>query len=218
MSNPSPPSSEPLPEPLIHVVDDDAALRASVVFLVESVGWAARGHADAASFLAAVDRRRPGCALLDLRMPVMSGLELQRAMREARIWLPVIFLTGHGDVAAAVQAMKEGAIDMIEKPFRDQLLLDAISRAVRMSRVSLQAEAERAALEALYAQLTPREREVARLVGRGLPNKVVARELDISEKTVHIHRAHVMEKLGLHSAAELARLLIGIDPDFAARR
>lgn len=203
-----------MPEPLVHVVDDDPALRASVAFLLESVGWQVACHPDAPAFLSRVDRTRPGCALLDLRMPVMSGLELQRAMREAGIDLPVIFLTAHGDVAAAVQAMKHGAVDMLEKPFRDQVLLDTVSRAVAASIAAHEAASRRRTLQLRYAQLTPREREVARLVGRGLPNKAVARELGISEKTVHIHRAHVMDKLEVRSAAELALLLASTDPAF----
>lgn len=203
-------------EPLVYVVDDDAALRASVAFLLESAGWEVVCHPDARSFLAHLDRARPGCALLDVRMPMMSGLELQRAMREATIDLPVIFLTGHGDVAVAVQAMKNGAIDMLEKPFHDQVLLDAVSRAVSQCIATREADARRGALAQRYEQLTPREREVARLVGRGLPNKLVARALGISEKTVHIHRAHVMDKLDVRSAAELALLLTTLDPAFAA--
>lgn len=203
-------------EPLIHVVDDDAALRASVAFLLESVGWEVTCHPDARSFLATVDRSRPGCALLDLRMPMMSGLELQRAMADSGIELPVIFLTGHGDVAVAVQAMKNGAIDMLEKPFHDQALLDAVSRAVTLCIATRQSDARRQAVHQRFEQLTSREREVARLVGRGLPNKLVARALSISEKTVHIHRAHVMDKLDVHSAAELALLLTSLDPGFAA--
>ena len=203
-------------EPLIHVVDDDAALRASVAFLLESVGWEVVCHPDASSFLANLDRSRPGCALLDLRMPMMSGLELQRAMRATAIDLPVIFLTGHGDVTVAVQAMKNGAIDMLEKPFHDQALLDAVSRAVGLCIATRESDTRRQALALRYEQLTPREREVARLVGRGLPNKLVARTLVISEKTVHIHRAHVMGKLDVHSAAELALLLSTLDPGFAA--
>jgi FixJ family two-component response regulator len=207
-----------MPDALIHVVDDDAALRASVVFLLESVGWQARDYPSAEAFLADADRTRPGCALLDVRMPGFSGLELQRAMRDAGMRLPVIFLTGHGDVSLAVQAMKDGALDMLEKPFRDQALLDAVGRAVRMSLADREADATHRALRALYDHLTPREREVARLVSLGQPNKRIARELDISEKTVHIHRAHVMEKMGVHSGAQLARLLIAIDPAFASDR
>jgi len=205
-----------LAEPLIHVVDDDAALRASVAFLLDSVGWEVVCHPDARSFLATLDRSRPGCALLDVRMPMMSGLELQRVMQSAGIDLPVIFLTGHGDVAVAVQAMKNGAIDMLEKPFHDQVLLDAVSRAVDLCIATREADTRRQALALRFEQLTPREREVARLVGRGLPNKLVARALAISEKTVHIHRAHVMDKLDVRSAAELALLLSTLDPGFAA--
>ncbi len=203
-------------EPLIHVVDDDAALRASVVYLLGSVGWQACEYLSAETFLAKLDRSRPGCALLDVRMPGMSGLELQRALRAEGVELPVIFITGHGDVSLAVQAMKEGAVDMLEKPFRDQVLLDTVASAVRSSVAAHEARGRQRALASLHGSLTPRECQVARLVGQGLPNKRIARDLAISEKTVHIHRAHVMEKMGVHSAAELALLLMTVDPDFPA--
>ncbi len=199
---------------VIHVVDDDADFRRSLVFLLESVGWRVAAHASATGFLEAHVKppQDLGCVVLDIRMPVMSGLELQAAL-EARGWsIPIVFITGHGDVELAVQAMKHGASDFLEKPFRDQALLDAVSLAVRRGVEERARSASRQeAIEALE-RLSPRERQVARLVALGQPNKVVARELAISEKTVHVHRQHVMEKTGVGSAAELARLMLRADP------
>lgn len=197
---------------LIHIVDDDAALRRSLLFLFDSVGWRAQAHASADEFLAAYRPGEPGCLVLDIRMPGMSGLELQQALRARGHVLPVIFITGHGDVSLAVQAMKQEACDFLEKPFKDQALLDAVTQAVRRSRRELAAERRRSQAHALLERLSPREREVALRVARGLPNKLIARELDISEKTVHVHRQHVMEKTHTGSAAELARLMLRADP------
>ena len=188
----------------IHLVDDDAAFRRSLVFLLESMGWDVVDHASAADYLThgLIHLDHTGCLLLDVRMPGMSGLELQQTLLSREIHLPIVFLTGHGDVELAVQAMKNGAFDFLEKPFKDQRLLEA-ERAV-------QARSQQAGER--LARLSPREEEVARLVARGLPNKLVARELGISEKTVHIHRQHVMEKAEVGSAAELARLMLANDP------
>ena len=197
---------------LIYVVDDDEALRRSLVFLLESMGWRVEAYTSAEAFLAGYRPGLPGCLVLDIRMPSMSGLELQHVLKTRGITLPVIFITGHGDVSLAVQAMKQGASDFIEKPFKDQALLDAVGQAVRQGRETLAEEQQRDEAQATLARLSPRERDVARLVARGLPNKLVARELDISEKTVHIHRQHVMEKTGVGSAAELARLMLRADP------
>ena len=197
---------------LIHIVDDDEALRRSLLFLFDSVGWRAQAYASADEFLAAYRPGAPGCLVLDIRMPGMSGLELQQALRARGHVLPVIFITGHGDVSLAVQAMKQEACDFLEKPFKDQALLDAVGQAVRRSRDDLAVEARRSQAHALLERLSPREREVARRVARGLPNKLIARELDISEKTVHVHRQHVMEKTHTGSAAELARLMLRADP------
>lgn len=202
--------SSPPPDPLVRIVDDDDALRRSMVFLAESVGWEAAGFADARAFLADARIERPGCVVLDVRMPQMSGLELQREMARLAIDLPVIFVTGHGDVAMAVGAMKDGAFDFIEKPFKDQALLDAIGNAVRVSLSRRERALAQEELRHLHDSLTPREREVALHVARGEPNKVIARELGISDKTVQIHRAHVMEKMRAHSGAELARILIAL--------
>lgn len=197
---------------LIHIVDDDEALRRSLLFLFDSVGWHAQAYASADGFLAAYRPGAPGCLVLDIRMPGMSGLELQQVLRARGDGLPVIFITGHGDVSLAVQAMKQEACDFLEKPFKDQALLDAVGQAVRRSRDDLAVEARRNQAHALLERLSPREREVARRVARGLPNKLIARELDISEKTVHVHRQHVMEKTHTGSAAELARLMLRADP------
>ena len=200
--------------PVIHVVDDDASFRRSLVFLLESLGWPVQAHASAADFLAACPAPPDdfGCLVLDIRMPGMNGLELQQALR-TRGWTPaVVFMTGHGDVELAVQAMKQGAFDFLEKPFRDQALLDTVAAAVRHGGEQRATEQRREHAQALLDRLSPREREVARLVALGLPNKLVARQLEISEKTVHVHRQHVMEKTEVGSAAELARLMLRIDP------
>lgn len=199
--------------PLIHVVDDDPALRRALLFLLESLGWPVVAHASAEDFLAAWRADVPGCVVLDIRMPSMSGLELQQAMRNRGIRLPIVFLTGHADVSVAVQAMKHGACDFIEKPFKDQVLLDAVAQAVRGSCAVLAEEYRQRQVADVLSRLSPREQEVARLVARGLPNKSIAQALDISERTVHVHRQHVMEKAGVGSAAELARLMLRADPE-----
>ncbi len=196
-------------EHLIHVVDDDASLRRALAFLLGSSGWNVMAHESAEAFLDAWRVPAPaGCLILDIRMPMMSGLELQRVLKDRSIDLPVIFLTGHGDVAMAVQAMKLGAFDFIEKPFKDQVLLDAVGRALRHD-LDRRAEAEgRAAIRARLARLSPRELQVARLVAEGLPSKTISVRLEISERTVQVHRLHLMAKLEVHSVAELARLIL----------
>jgi len=197
------------PPPLIHIVDDDASLRRALVFLLESAGWHVAPHDSAEAFLGAwVAPAPPGCLLLDIRMPVMSGLELQRVLNERQIPLPVIFLTGHADVSMAVEAMKLGASDFIEKPFKDQVLLDAVSKAIRRDIARRDEDAARLALCERLDRLSPRERQVARLIAEGLSNKVIGQRLDISERTVQVHRLHLMEKLGIHSAAELAQMML----------
>lgn len=204
------------PTPLtIHIIDDDAALRRSLSFLLESVGWQTVAHACAEEFLSreAANTDDIACLVLDIRMPRMSGLELQQQLRTLGWTLPVVFITGHGDVELAVQAMKYGASDFLEKPFRDQALIDAVAAAVRKHRNERTELARRETAASTLLRLSPREREVAVLVARGLPNKSTARELGISEKTVHVHRAHIMAKTGLNSAAELTRLMLRADPD-----
>ena len=203
-----------VPEWQIHLVDDDAAFRRSLVFLLESMGWPVQAHASAADYLDAglPALEQTGCLLLDVRMPGMSGLELQQALIARGCHLPIVFITGHGDVELGVQAMKRGAFDFLEKPFKDQRLLDVVSAALRQREADLVSSERAQQAGDRLARLSPREAEVARLVAQGLPNKLVARELDISEKTVHIHRQHVMEKAEVGSAAELARLMLQADP------
>lgn len=199
---------------VVHVVDDDPGLRRSLRFLLDSVGWTVQLHASAEEFLdvVAAPQTQPCCLLLDIRMPSMSGLELQQVLRGRGIDLPILFMTGHADVSMAVQAMKSGAIDFIEKPFNDQKVLDAVAAAIRQSAEAIDDAGRRHAAGAMLALLSPREQEVARLVAQGQPNKQIAFSLNISEKTVHIHRQHVMEKAGVSSAAELARLMLRANP------
>jgi FixJ family two-component response regulator len=198
---------------LVHVVEDDAGLRRSLRFLLESVGWKVSLYASAEEFLETAELPAlPCCLLLDIRMQAMSGLELQQVLRERGIELPIIFMTGHADVSLAVQAMKSGASDFIEKPFKDQMVLDAVAAAMRSGAEALSQTQKREAAGAALANLSPREQEVARLVALGQPNKLIAAALGISEKTVHIHRQHVMEKAGVSSAAELARLVLRANP------
>jgi len=193
---------------LLFVVDDDAAMRRSLAYLFESAGWRVASFESAHDFLDRYDGHVPGCLVLDVRMPLMSGLELQQTLKDHGINLPVIFLTGHGDLAMAVQAMKTGACDFLEKPCKDQVLLDAVTRAVLRSIEACRISGQTRAAQAALANLTAREREVAALMAAGKPSKVIARELAISDKTVQVHRHNTMEKLGVHSAAEIAHLLM----------
>ena len=205
---------ESSPTPLIRVVDDEASLRRALVFLLESTGWQVAAYDSAEAFLSAwTEPAAPGCLILDIRMPLMSGLELQRLLNDRGITLPVIFLTGHADVSMAVQAMKQGACEFIEKPFKDQTLLDAVSHAVRDDLAHRNEDASRQALRERLDKLSPREMEVSRLIVEGLPNKTIGQRLDISERTVQVHRLHVMEKLGIHSAAELTQLILKADKE-----
>lgn len=196
---------------IIFVVDDDAAMRRSLAYLFDSAGWQVQTFESARDFLQRYDGHVPGCLLLDVRMPLMSGLELQQELNNRTghaISLPVIFLSGHGDLAMAVQTMKAGACDFLEKPCKDQVLLDAVSRAVARSVEESRSAASANTAQSALARLTAREREVALLMAEGKASKVIARELGISDKTVQVHRHNTMEKLGLHSAAEVARLLM----------
>lgn len=195
--------------PLVIVVDDDSSLRRALVFLLESVGWKVIAYDSAEKLLAGLDDlTQPGCLILDIRMPVMSGLELQRALNERDIHLPIIFLTGHADVSVAVQAMKFGAFDFIEKPFKDQTLLDAVSNAIRSDLSRRKENATRLMLSDRLSKLTSREMEVAKLVAEGLPYKTIGLRLDISERTVQVHCQNLRAKLGINSAAELTQMLL----------
>jgi FixJ family two-component response regulator len=194
------------PEPVVFVVDDDEAVRRFLSGLIESIELRMEAYASAQDFLAAYQPGRPGCLVLDVRMPGMSGLELQRELADRAIDLPVIVLTGHGNVQVAVHAMKAGAVDFIEKPFDNELLLDRIQKAVAES---VHARGERIKRDEIAQRtrlLTPRERQVLDLVVAGETNKGVARRLDISERTVEIHRANVMRKMRAKTFADLVKM------------
>lgn len=193
--------------PRVFVVDDDAAVRESLALLVKSMSLAAETYASAQEFLEHYDGTRPGCLVLDIRMPLMSGLDLQQVLASRGLDVPIIFITGHGDVSMAVQAMRAGAVDFLEKPFKDQDLLDRIYQALELDRRRRAALEDAAAVRARFATLTPREREVLERIVLGQANKVIAVELALSERTVEIHRAKVMSKTAAKSLAELVALV-----------
>jgi FixJ family two-component response regulator len=195
--------SEP---PIVFLVDDDASLRKALTALIGSVGLDVRAFATPAEFLAYPRPDRPSCVILDLRMPGASGLDVQERLARAGADLPVIFLSGHGDVPVTVRAIKAGALDFLQKPIHDQDLIDAVHGALERARELRHVRIERQRIERLVARLTPREREVMALVVAGLSNKLVANRLHASEKTIKLHRARVMEKLQADSLASLVRL------------
>jgi FixJ family two-component response regulator len=206
----------PAQVPTIFVVDDDEGVRNSLRFLLKSVGLVARTLASASEFLEVYRPNQPGCLVLDVRMPGMSGLELQQQLNLRGATIPVIFITGHGDVPMAVEAMQHGAFDFLQKPFRDQDLIDRIQRALERDSRSRTALAQHDKIRARLASLTPREREVLALMTRGKPNKVMAAELGVSQRTVEIHRARVMEKSGAASLAQLVRMVMDLETEPAA--
>jgi FixJ family two-component response regulator len=193
-------------EPTVFIVDDDDAVRRFLSGLIESVELRVETFASARDFLDAYEPGRPGCLVLDVRMPGMSGLELQRELADQAIDLPVIILTGHGNVQLAVHAMQAGAIDFVEKPFDNELLLDRIQRAVAENARAGSERIKRIEVTKRIQLLTPREREVLDLVVAGQTNKGIARHLDISERTVEIHRANVMRKMQAKSLASLVKM------------
>lgn len=196
--------------PTVFIVDDDTAVRDALKFLLRSVGHPVEAFASAQDFLDAYRDDRPGCLVLDIRMPGMSGLELQEKLVERRSIVPIIFITGHGDVPMAVEAMQAGAMDFIQKPFRDQDLLDRINQALEKDASNRAALGELNVIRERLASLTPREREVMDLVVHGKANKVIAGDLDLSQRTVEIHRARVMEKMQASSLAHLVRMVIEV--------
>jgi len=203
------------PLPTIFVVDDDEGVRNSLRFLLKSVGLMTRALSSASEFLDSYRPSQPGCLVLDVRMPGMSGLELQEQLNLRGATIPVIFITGHGDVPMAVEAMQHGAFDFLQKPFRDQDLIDRIQRALARDAKSRTALAQHAKIRRRIESLTPREREVLALVTRGMPNKVMAAELGVSQRTVEIHRARVMEKSGAASLAQLVRMVMDLEAEQA---
>jgi FixJ family two-component response regulator len=194
------------PPPTVFVVDDYAPGRKSIARLLHTAGFSVAAFASAKEFLAEYDQQTPGCLILDLAMPEVSGLELQRILAEKGSLLPIIFLTGHGDISKSVQAMKSGASDFLTRPVNDEDLLGAVRVAIEKDRALRREQAELAEIRARLATLTPREREVLEYVVAGKLNKQIAGELGTVEQTVKIHRAHVMQKMRVQSVAELVRL------------
>jgi FixJ family two-component response regulator len=191
---------------MVFVVDDDGGVRESLKSLIRSVGLRVETFASAQDFLLGTRPEVPGCLVLDVRLPGLSGLDLQKRMAEVELDIPIVFISGHGDIPMSVRAMKAGAVEFLTKPFRDQELLDAVQQAIERDRNAREQRAEIAELRSRYRRLTPREREVMALVATGLLNKQIAGELGTSEASVKVHRQHVMEKMKAGSLAALVRM------------
>ncbi|VFU10077.1 response regulator FixJ [Methylocella tundrae] len=194
-------------DPVVHLIDDDDGVRQALAFLLTASGFAVRVHESAAAFLDAIATVQPGCVITDVRMPGMDGLELQRQLKARRLGLPVIIMTGHGDVPLAVEAMKAGAIDFLEKPFDDESLLTAVRIALDRHARNARRDDEVTTARAKLASLSARELEVLDGLVAGQPNKTIAYDLNISARTVEVHRANVMTKMGASSLSELVRMV-----------
>lgn len=199
--------------PTVYIVDDDEAVRESLGLLLESVDQASTGYASATDFLDAYDNDMAGCIVLDIRMPGMNGMELQKKLNELNSILPIIFVTGHGDVPMAVEAMQHGAVDFIQKPYREQDLLDKINQALSLDQQQRSDLKEKQEIIKRIETLTPRESEVMGMMIEGNANKVIAIDLGISQRTVEIHRSRVMEKMNTHSLAHLVRMVMATKGD-----
>ncbi|MFI4861612.1 MAG: response regulator transcription factor [Phycisphaerales bacterium JB063] len=199
----------------VYVVDDDAAVRDSLQWLLESVGLSVKSYGSANAFLAEADQSCRGCLVVDLRLPGLSGLDLMDQLNNKSIQLPTIMITGHGDVTAAVRAMKAGAIDFIEKPFNDEILLDRVRAALAMDIEQFASVEHLREIAGRAERLTPREVQVMGLVVQGKLNKQIATELGLSHKTIEVHRAHVMEKMQAGSLAELVRMSVALEREKA---
>lgn len=195
-------------EPVVHVIDDDEAMRESLAFLLDTAGFTSRTYESAVEFLEQIEGLPEGCIVTDVRMPELSGLDLVRRLNALGHKHPVIVITGHGDVPLAVEAMKAGVVDFLEKPFNDETLLSAIRTALSGQRRSQQQDNDKLRFEATLAGLSPRERDVLHGVVAGKPNKIIAYELGISPRTVEVYRANVMTKTGAGSLSELVRMAL----------
>jgi FixJ family two-component response regulator len=190
----------------VYVIDDDTSIREGLDSLIRSVGFQVRTFASAAEFLPSKLSNVPSCLVLDVRLPGLSGLDLQRELTRIDVQIPIIFITGHADIPMSVRAMKAGAVEFLTKPFREQDLLDAIQQAIERDRISRAGKADVAALGVLFESLTPRQRQVMQLVVSGLLNKQIGAELGISEITVKLQRGQVMQKMGARSLPDLVRM------------
>ena len=197
-------------DPIVYIIDDDDGMRRALGLLLTTVGFKTAAFANPKDFLTQFKAECAGCLVLDIRMPGMSGLELQQLLNRTGCMMPVIFITGHGDVPMAVQAMKEGAFEFIQKPFRDQDLLDQINHALQQDAGNRTTLARKTEVLRRLDSLTPRERQVMDMVVDGAANKVIAIDLALSERTVEIHRAKVMEKMGARSVAHLVKLQLSV--------
>jgi FixJ family two-component response regulator len=200
------------PDPIVFVVDDDASVRDAVKRLIGSVGLRVETFGSTAEFLSSKRPEAPACLVLDVRLPDVSGLELQRDLAAANFHIPIIFITGHADVPMSVRAMKAGAVEFLTKPFRGQELIDAIQEAIAKDRAAWNERAQMAELRSRFDSLTPREKEVLTLVASGMLNKQIGAELGTSELTVKTHRGRVMEKMGADSLADLVRMAERLSP------
>jgi FixJ family two-component response regulator len=212
MSNPHAKDSRPV----VHIVDDDDGMRKAITVLMTTVGYRALAFARPTEFLQKYDPNQPGCLILDVRMPEMSGLEVQQQLNRSGSMVPVVLITAHGDIPMAVQAMKDGAFDFLQKPFRDQDLIDRVNSALKQDAENRAAVEKLADLKRRAESLTPREREVMAFVVDGRANKVVAIDLGLSERTVEIHRANVMEKMGARSIAHLVKMHLTLTGESSA--
>ncbi len=197
----------------IYIVEDDDAVRDSLTLMLESVGRQVQSYANADEFLQDYNQDMAGCIVLDIRMPGMNGMELQRKLNELNSILPIIFVTGHGDVPMAVEAMQQGAVDFVQKPYREQELLDKISQAIELDEENRNSLQQKQLILQNLQELTPREQDVLRLMVDGKANKVIAIDLDISQRTVEIHRSRVMEKLKANSLAHLVRMYLTVEAE-----
>jgi two-component system response regulator FixJ len=197
---------------IIHLIDDDEHVRRAVAFLLGTAGFAVKLHESAAAFFAGLDKQQPGCIVSDVRMPGMDGVELLRRLRERGVDMPMIIMTGHADVALAVAAMKAGAVDFIEKPFDDDVLLNAVRLALSRYARADQSGSEAAQIRARVESLSPRERQVLDGLLAGHPNKTIAYDLSLSPRTVEVHRANLMTKMGAKSLSDLVRMAMVAKP------